>query len=69
MNGTFVNDEPVGQAVLKHGDVILIGGFRFTVGLAAEPEADSPPESLICKIFKGRSFNPADALEDVRRVS
>lgn len=69
LNGTFVNDEPISQTTLRQGDVVVIGGFRFTVGLGVETEAVSPPGSLICKIFKGRSFNPADALDDVRRVS
>ncbi|GIW80506.1 MAG: hypothetical protein KatS3mg105_2313 [Gemmatales bacterium] len=33
LNGTIVNDQPVQEAVLKHGDVVRIGGCTFQVDL------------------------------------
>lgn len=38
-NGTLVNDVPVnGQTRLKHGDVLALGGVRFTVALRPVPQ-------------------------------
>ena len=33
LNGVYVNDERVGQAVLRHHDMVRIGGFLFQVDL------------------------------------
>ncbi len=36
LNGVFVNEEPVGQATLKQGDRVRIGGYIFAVDLSRE---------------------------------
>jgi pSer/pThr/pTyr-binding forkhead associated (FHA) protein len=39
LNGVFVNGERVQQAVLHDRDVVIVGGFQFTVELPAGPDA------------------------------
>lgn len=41
LNGVYVNDERVTHAVLRHRDIVRIGGFTFEVDLAAN-EATLP---------------------------
>jgi pSer/pThr/pTyr-binding forkhead associated (FHA) protein len=55
LNGVFVNDQRVEQAVLCQGDHIRIGGFTFVVdlqGTVAAPRADS--DDLASALFKNR---------------
>ncbi len=52
LNGVFVNDERVEQAVLHHGDRIRIGGFTFVAEMTAVPAA--PSEELAEALFKDR---------------
>jgi pSer/pThr/pTyr-binding forkhead associated (FHA) protein len=56
MNGVWLNDTPVQQAVLRQGDVVRIGGFAFKVDLSArqldpvtEVETDDSPRRAILK--------------------
>lgn len=39
LNGIYVNDEPVGQATLKQGDRLRVGGFVFVVDLSRDQRA------------------------------
>jgi FHA domain-containing protein len=71
MNGLYVNDAPVQQAVLHQGDQLRIGGFTFTVDLSArqadpmtEIETDDSPRHAILKALPP----PHDAMER-RRAS
>ena len=61
LNGVFVNDEPVGQATLKQGDRVRIGGFVFAVDLSTEaltvPDSAKSPE-LAKSIFPARLPSP-----------
>jgi pSer/pThr/pTyr-binding forkhead associated (FHA) protein len=53
LNGIYVNDELVGQATLKQGDRLRIGGFLFAVDLArpGQPaEAHEKPD-IVQNIF------------------
>ena len=45
-NGTFVNGEPVTQAVLEHGDNLRLGDVEMTVLLKEEPQAPTPGGAL-----------------------
>jgi pSer/pThr/pTyr-binding forkhead associated (FHA) protein len=56
LNGVWVNERPVQQAVLRQGDNVHIGGFTFTVDLSArqidpvtEVEAEDSPRRAILK--------------------
>jgi pSer/pThr/pTyr-binding forkhead associated (FHA) protein len=56
LNGLWVNDEPVQQAVMRQGDQVRIGGFTFTVDLSArqadpvtEIETEDGPRHAILK--------------------
>jgi pSer/pThr/pTyr-binding forkhead associated (FHA) protein len=51
LNGVFVNDEPVANAVLRHGDTLRVGGFLFAVEL---PPAlvETPPDGLLHRISR-----------------
>lgn len=46
LNGLWVNDRPVQQAVLEQGDRLRIGGFAFVVQLTGEARADEEQRSL-----------------------
>ena len=39
LNGVYVNEEPVGQATLRQGDRVRIGGFVFVVDLSRDLRA------------------------------
>jgi pSer/pThr/pTyr-binding forkhead associated (FHA) protein len=41
LNGVFVNDEAVDQAVLRQGDQIRIGSYTFEVDLTEQVDADA----------------------------
>ena len=45
LNGLFVNDERVEQAVLQQGDLVRIGSYTFEVDLEADAAA-LPPNAL-----------------------
>ncbi len=47
LNGTYVNDSPVEEALLSHGDDIRIGRFKlcFLTTVPAHPKAARPDES------------------------
>ena len=40
LNGTYVNDRPVGQTLVCHGDKLRIGGFTFGVDLSPAAATD-----------------------------
>jgi chromosome segregation ATPase len=47
--GTFVNNDRIQRAVLRHGDLLSIGNLRFRIQLPASPvpdHCDSQPESI-----------------------
>src|SRR5262249_9627352 len=39
LNGTFLNDKPIEEALLCHGDRLRVGGFTFGVDFAAAQTA------------------------------
>jgi pSer/pThr/pTyr-binding forkhead associated (FHA) protein len=41
LNGTFVNEQAVEQALVCHGDTLRIGGFIFSVDLGGEKKRDN----------------------------
>jgi transcriptional regulator with GAF, ATPase, and Fis domain len=43
LNGTFVNDMPIREKALEHGDRIRVGGSQFVVLLRDEPAETSAP--------------------------
>jgi len=49
LNGTFVNDESIRQSVLRVGDVLRVGNFRFVVEIGAQTV---PKSSLAERIFR-----------------
>jgi pSer/pThr/pTyr-binding forkhead associated (FHA) protein len=64
LNGVFLNDRPIRQAILQQGDLLRIGGFTFAVDLAsAEPQPDGSHE-LLRGLFKTL---PAPMLGDDQR--
>lgn len=61
LNGVYVNGQSVRQAVLRHGDLIRIGGFIFAVDLhdsGAEAPQSGASAGLIRGLFK-RSPDPS----------
>jgi len=40
LNGTFVNEQPIHDATICHGDMVRIGGFTFDVDLSGGPRGD-----------------------------
>lgn len=54
LNGVYVNDQRVPHAVLRHRDIVRIGGFSFVVDLAANeatlPTPVSPEEGVLRSI-------------------
>ena len=46
LNGLWINDRPVQQAVLEQGDRVRIGGFCFIVQLTGEARNDDQQQSL-----------------------
>jgi pSer/pThr/pTyr-binding forkhead associated (FHA) protein len=46
LNGLWVNDRMVQQAVLEHGDRVRIGGFAFAVHLSDEATKSDDQQSL-----------------------
>lgn len=70
LNGVYVNDHLVPQAVLRHGDMVRIGGFTFLVDLAPAPTGSTPQEldSLAQSLFKNRG-SVQDFLPPNRRAS
>jgi len=57
-NGTVLNGRRVYKHMLKHGDVLDIGSFRFRYELDDEPESIEPDSDLEDTIFLGRDGNP-----------
>lgn len=50
LNGVFVNDQPIDEVTLQHGDRLRVGGFTFTVDLpnaATEPDDDGVLRRLV----------------------
>jgi pSer/pThr/pTyr-binding forkhead associated (FHA) protein len=39
LNGVYLNGERVQQAILRHGDVVSLGGYSFQVELGTESPA------------------------------
>jgi pSer/pThr/pTyr-binding forkhead associated (FHA) protein len=52
LNGVFVNDEAVVQAVLQPGDTVRIGGFHFVVELASSGSPVEDADHLARSIFR-----------------
>ncbi len=71
LNGIWVNDTPVPQAVLRQGDVLTIGSFTFAVDLSArqldpvtEVENEASPRRAILK-----ALPPQPEVRERRRAS
>jgi pSer/pThr/pTyr-binding forkhead associated (FHA) protein len=50
LNGTFVNEQAIEQALVCHGDTLRIGGFVFSVDLGGEKKR--PNGELILSITR-----------------
>ncbi|HLG18203.1 MAG TPA: FHA domain-containing protein [Bdellovibrionota bacterium] len=58
-NGTFLNDRPVEEALLKKSDVLRVGDSSFRVGREESAEASAPTPDLSSILEKIRSLQPA----------
>lgn len=66
-NGTFINDEPVTEAVLQHGDHFRCGQTEFLIDWQTQPAAaakatDASPEitGTVVQISEETAVGPAD---------
>ena len=57
LNGVHVNDVPVQQAPLRHGDLVRIGGFTFTVDLGG-PRPGEESDNTLQAILRKLPFGP-----------
>jgi pSer/pThr/pTyr-binding forkhead associated (FHA) protein len=58
LNGVFVNDRQVQQAVLQNGDLLRIGGFVFRVDLGAAAAPGCTLDSLLKSLPGARPSTP-----------
>jgi len=66
LNGVWVNDESVDQAVLKQGDMLRLGGFTFAVDLS-KPSADDADNGGVLRSIFSALPPPDDVVEEPRR--
>jgi pSer/pThr/pTyr-binding forkhead associated (FHA) protein len=57
LNGVHVNDVPVQQAPLRHGDLVRIGGFTFAVDLGG-PGPGEESDNTLRAILRKLPFGP-----------
>jgi pSer/pThr/pTyr-binding forkhead associated (FHA) protein len=71
LNGVFVNEQQVPEAVLRPGDRVRLGGFTFLVDLGPTPDAGQATEmeSLAQSLFKNRGSSVQDYLTPNKRAS
>jgi len=60
LNGVFLNDQPIRQATVRHGDVLRVGGFTFVIDLGVTADTFDSSEGLIRSIFKARPAPASD---------
>jgi pSer/pThr/pTyr-binding forkhead associated (FHA) protein len=69
LNGVWVNDAAVENAVLNHGDRLRLGGFTFVVDLARQAAADDATDGVLRSIFSALPPPDDDSAEPRRRAS
>jgi pSer/pThr/pTyr-binding forkhead associated (FHA) protein len=68
LNGVWVNEQAVEQAVLNHGDTLRLGGFTFVVDLSKPAAAaDGDRSGVLRSIFS--ALPPPEEDGDLRRAS
>jgi pSer/pThr/pTyr-binding forkhead associated (FHA) protein len=71
LNGVFLNDRPIRQAPIQHGDLLRIGGFIFVIdvsGASRDVTEVDESEGLIRGLFKTLPL-PSQDPEPRRRAS
>ena len=69
LNGVWVNDAAVEQAVLNHGDTIRIGGFTFKIDLSKPASAADGGEGVLRSIFSALPPVEDEEQQSRRRAS
>ena len=69
LNGTFVNDRRVPEAVLAHGDTLRVGSLTFAVDLKEAPRTVLLPERAEAAARVGILRSIAGALPERRKAS
>ena len=70
LNGVWVNEEAVEQAVLNQGDTIRIGGFTFKIDLSKPATAaDDARDGVLRSIFSALPPPEEDSQQSRRRAS
>ena len=69
LNGIWVNDLAVEQAVLNHGDMLRIGGFTFMVDLSKPVVVAGPQDGVLRSIFSALPPAADESQQQRRRAS